>query len=95
MNWNFSDSGKRYLLNLENSALTYSAERSAANPDATLTLTRDTLNAIMTQQLSPQQAIQSGQLKIEGNGQAFGGLLSLMDTFSPNFEVILPNPTAQ
>jgi alkyl sulfatase BDS1-like metallo-beta-lactamase superfamily hydrolase len=95
MNWNFSDSGKNYLLNLENSALTYSADRSAPNPDASLTLTRDTLNAIMTQQLTPQQAIQNGQLKIEGNPQAFGGLLGLMDTFSPNFEVILPNPPTQ
>ncbi|MNO61010.1 SCP-2 sterol transfer family protein [compost metagenome] len=95
MNWNFTDSGKQYVLNLENSALTYSADRAAPNPDATLTLNRETLNAIMTQQLTPQQALQGGQLKIEGNAQAFGSLLGLMDTFSPNFEVVLPNPPAQ
>ncbi|MCY1536122.1 putative alkyl/aryl-sulfatase YjcS [compost metagenome] len=95
INWNFSDSGKRYLLNLENSALTYSAERGASNADATLTLTRPTLDAILTQQLSPKQAIESGQLKIEGNPKAFGDLLGLLDSFSPNFEIILPNPPAQ
>ncbi|MNM52881.1 Metallo-beta-lactamase superfamily protein [compost metagenome] len=95
MNWNFTDNGKQYVLNLENSALTYSADRAAPNPDATLTLNRETLNAIMTQQLTPQQALQGGQLKIEGNAQAFGSLLGLMDTFSPNFEVVLPNPPAQ
>jgi len=53
------------------------------------------LNAIMSQQLTPQQALQDGQLKIEGNAQAFATLLGLMDTFSPNFEVVLPNPPAQ
>lgn len=95
MNWNFNDSGKRYQLNLENSALTYSAERVASNPDATLTLSRPTLDAIMTQQLSPKQAIQSGQLKVEGNSEAFVNLLGLLDSFSPNFEIVVPNPPAQ
>lgn len=95
INWNFSDSDKRYLLNLENSALTYSAERSASTADATLTLTRPTLDAILTQQLSPKQAIESGQLKVEGNPEAFFSLLGLLDSFSPNFELIAPNPPAQ
>ncbi|WP_166365743.1 alkyl/aryl-sulfatase [Pseudomonas akapageensis] len=95
INWNFSDSGKQYQLNLENCALTYTAERIASNPDATLTLTRPTLDAIMAQQLSPKQAIESGELKIEGNAGAFASLLGLLDAFSPNFEIVVPNPPAQ
>lgn len=92
LNWNFSDSGKRYILNLENSALTYSPERNAKNADATLTLERSTLDAILAQQLAPKKAIESGLIKIEGNPAAFGGLLALIDNNLPSFELVAPNP---
>ncbi len=98
LNWQFSDAGKdgqRYTLTLDNSALTYVAERHAKAADATLTLSRATLDAIMLQQLAPKQAIQSGLIKIDGNGQAFGALLGLLDTFSTDFEIVLPNRPAQ
>jgi alkyl sulfatase BDS1-like metallo-beta-lactamase superfamily hydrolase len=95
LNWNFSDTGKRYVLNLENSALTYLDGGNAKTADATLTLTRATLDAILLRQLAPKQAIESGQIKIEGNPQAFGMLFSLMDNFALDFEVIAPNPPAQ
>lgn len=95
LNWNFSDSGKRYILNLENSALTYSPERNAKNADATLTLERSTLDAILAQQLAPKKAVETGLIKIEGNPAALGSLLALIDNNLPSFELIAPNPPAK
>ncbi|MBV8666871.1 MAG: MBL fold metallo-hydrolase [Burkholderiaceae bacterium] len=92
LNWNFSDSGKRYTLNLENSALTYLEGRNAANADATLTLTRAALNAVLAQKVSLKQALESGQIQCQGDSRAVGALLGLMDNFTLDFEVIAPNP---
>ena len=93
LNWHFSDlgkDGKRYVLNLENSALTWQADTEARNADATLTLTRATLDRILAMQLSPKEAIQTGLIKIDGRAQALGELLSMQDNFAPNFEIVLP-----
>ena len=92
LNWNFSDSDKHYVLNLENSALTYLESENSKTADATLTLTRATLDAILLRQLAPRQAIESGQIKIAGNPQAFGALLAMMDNFTLDFEIVVPNP---
>ena len=91
INWVFSEgsSSQRYTLNLENSALTW-ATGNAFKADVTLTLNRATLDALMAQQLAPQQAIASGRIKVEGNPQAFGLLLSLQDSFPANFEMVMP-----
>lgn len=95
INWNFSDSGKRYMLNLENSALTFSAERNAATADATLTLTRPVLDAILAQQMSLKQAMDDGKIKVAGDPRTLGALFGMLDTFRPDFELIAPNPPAQ
>ena len=94
LNWVFTDPAtpvKKYLLNLENSALTFVAGVNAKTADATLTLERSTLDAILAQKMGPKQAIDAGLLKIDGNPQALGAVLGLMDSFSPSFEVIVPN----
>jgi alkyl sulfatase BDS1-like metallo-beta-lactamase superfamily hydrolase len=90
INWVFSDSGKQYLLNLENSALTYAPDKIDPAADATLTLERATLDAIMAKKLAPQQAMAEGKLKVAGKPQAFAALLGMMDDFRPDFEMVLP-----
>lgn len=98
LNWNFTDlgdSGKHYMLNLENSALTYIADYSAEKPDATLTLTRATLNAILAEQVSPIEAVFKGDLKIDGSKVAVYDVLGSLDKFSPDFELVGPNPPAK
>jgi alkyl sulfatase BDS1-like metallo-beta-lactamase superfamily hydrolase len=90
INWNFTDVKKQYVLNLENSALTFVPNKQVKNADTTLTMTRQTLDAITLRQLTFPQAIQSGQIKIEGDPAKVGELLSLMDTFPPMFEIVEP-----
>lgn len=95
LNWNFTDSDKRYVLNLENSALTFSAGRNVPKADATLTLTRPVLDAILAQQLSLKQAMEDGKIKVAGDPRTVGAMFGMFDTFRPDFELIAPNPPAQ
>jgi alkyl sulfatase BDS1-like metallo-beta-lactamase superfamily hydrolase len=66
LNWQFTDTKQNYVLNLENSALTYVADAQAANADATLTLTRATLDEISLQKTTFPAALQSGQIAVTG-----------------------------
>ena len=61
LNWQFTDTRQNYLLNLENSALTYLAGTQAANADATLTLTRATLDDISLQKTSFRRPCKPGR----------------------------------
>lgn len=93
LNWNFSDvapGGKHYVLTLADSALTWIADSTAKTSDATLTLTRGTLDRILAQQLAPKEALQTGLIKVDGNPQALGRLLMLQDSFPANFEIVMP-----
>jgi alkyl sulfatase BDS1-like metallo-beta-lactamase superfamily hydrolase len=90
LNWNFTDVGEQYILNLENSALTYMSGQQAANADATLTLTRATLDAITLGQTTFEKALASGDIKITGDGKKFVELLSLLDTFQADFNIVTP-----
>jgi alkyl sulfatase BDS1-like metallo-beta-lactamase superfamily hydrolase len=95
LNLNFPDSDQRYVLNLENSALTFSAGRNVTKADATLTLTRPVLDAILAQQLSPKQAMEDGKIKVAGDPRTVGAMFGMFDAFRPDFELIAPNPPAQ
>jgi alkyl sulfatase BDS1-like metallo-beta-lactamase superfamily hydrolase len=90
LNWNFSDSGQQFAVNLENSALTYVPGRQAPNADATLTLTRDTLNQVLLGKLSFPAALQQGLAKVQGDPRKLGELLAMLDSFTPDFAVVEP-----
>ena len=45
LNWNFTDTNEQYLLELANAALSHIAGHQAKDADATISLTRDRLNA--------------------------------------------------
>jgi len=93
LNWHFTEAGKadqRYVLNLENSALTWQASADAPHANATLTLSRATLDRILAQQLAPKEALQTGLITVVGDPMVLGRLLSLQDSFPANFEVVLP-----
>jgi alkyl sulfatase BDS1-like metallo-beta-lactamase superfamily hydrolase len=90
LNWVFTDTDQVFVLNLEHSALTHRSGTRADHADATLTLTRTTLNEIMMLQTTFPQAAGAGKITIEGNGAKLLELLSLFDTFSPSFEIVEP-----
>lgn len=90
INWNFSDTGQQYVLNLENSALTHIANKQLPNADATLTLARATLDSILMRKTTFPEAAQKGLVKIDGQPMKLLELFGLFENFNPMFEIVTP-----
>ena len=92
LNWQFTDTKQNFVLNLENSALTHMADAQAANADATLTLTRATLDEISLQKTTFPAAMQSGQIVVTGKREKFAELLGMLEAFPGMFPLVEPRP---
>jgi alkyl sulfatase BDS1-like metallo-beta-lactamase superfamily hydrolase len=90
INWTFTDEGQSYVLNLENSALTYVMGRLADNADASLTLERATLTKILQRQKTFPEAIGAGEIKMAGNPGKLLELFGLFDEFDSCFAIVEP-----
>jgi alkyl sulfatase BDS1-like metallo-beta-lactamase superfamily hydrolase len=90
VNWTFPDVGERATLTLENQVLSHVMGEHAAQADASITLDRRTLDQISLQRLTFPDAVQAGQARIDGNAQALGALMGMLDTFAPGFEIVTP-----
>jgi alkyl sulfatase BDS1-like metallo-beta-lactamase superfamily hydrolase len=90
LNWSFTDTGETFILNLENSALTYVAGAQAADADAAFTLARGTLDEFIAKLTTFQDAVGSGKIKCTGNPMRLGELMMLMDEFPRMFEIVEP-----
>ena len=87
-NWIFPELGESYLLNLENCALSYLADKRAADADATITLGRDALTQIVMRQRTLPDAVAAGSVTIEGDAGKLYELIDLLDEFQLMFPVI-------
>jgi alkyl sulfatase BDS1-like metallo-beta-lactamase superfamily hydrolase len=94
INWQLSNTGQRYTLTLQNSALTYLADRQASDADCTVTLDRTTLNRIILRELSLPDALAQGLVAISGDGAKLAELFALLDDFSMGFAIVEPHPTS-
>ena len=92
LNIEFTDLKKPYSLLIENGVLNY-APKAAANADAKITLTKNTLDRIQLGEITPEQAVTSGVLKVEGRREAFAEFVGMLDRFPFWFNVVTPNET--
>ena len=90
INWAFPDLGQRYVLALQNCALTYLADRHADAADGTVTLDRATLNRIILRELALPEGIASGAVQVDGDPQKVAELFGLLDDFTMAFDIIEP-----
>ena len=90
LNWRFTDTKQDYVLNLENSALTHVADAQSPTADATLTLTRATLDEISLQKTTIPAALQSGAIVVTGKADKVAEMLGLLETFTPGFAIVEP-----
>jgi alkyl sulfatase BDS1-like metallo-beta-lactamase superfamily hydrolase len=90
LNWSFTDTGERFVLTLENCALTYSEGVQADSADAGFTLGRGTLDEVIAKQTSFPEAVASGKIKVSGNPMRLAELMALMDEFPRMFEIVEP-----
>jgi alkyl sulfatase BDS1-like metallo-beta-lactamase superfamily hydrolase len=93
LNWNFTDTGETFVLNLENSALTYVAGMQEAKADAGFTLARGTLDEVIARLTTFPEAVAAGKIKFTGNPMRLGELMALMDEFPRMFEIVEPKRT--
>ena len=80
-NWIFTDSRQRFVLNLENGALTYVANTQSTQATVTLTLVRETLAAVLLGEKTFGQAAQAGAIAVGGDADQLKELAGLMDDF--------------
>ena len=94
LNWSFGDTKETFVLNLENSALTYTEGVQADSADASFTLARSMLDEVIAKQTSFPEAVAAGKIKVAGNPLRLAELMGLMDEFPRMFEIVEPKRTA-
>ena len=90
LNFDFTDTKEKYEIEMTNGVLNHTSGRQAANAEATITLTRETLNQIVLQETTLKDAIESGKVKIAGNQAKLHEMLSYLDSFEFWFNIVTP-----
>ena len=90
INWHFTDSDTKKVMRLENSTLTHTSGFHDENANITLSLTRETLDAIILKELGMPMAMLTGKVKVSGNPLRLQEVFGALDDFSPKFNVIEP-----
>ncbi|MDW9393082.1 alkyl sulfatase dimerization domain-containing protein [Sinorhizobium meliloti] len=89
-NFDFGEKDGKYLLQLENGVLNNTAGTQADNADATITLTRDSLNGIVLGDTTLEKAVADGSVKVTGDNAKLGQLVSMLDNFEFWFNIVTP-----
>lgn len=89
LNFDFGDDGQ-YMVQLVNGVLNHTAGVLADNADTSITLSREALNNIMLQQTTLEKAIADGDIKIDGDSNKLGEVLSYLDNFEFWFNIVTP-----
>jgi alkyl sulfatase BDS1-like metallo-beta-lactamase superfamily hydrolase len=83
-----TDTGDKYALGVDNAAIHYSKDKVAANPDATLSMTRAAFNDVILGQTTMEKLIVGGGAKITGNPRGFADFVSWLDSFDLWFNIV-------
>nr|WP_314901463.1 alkyl sulfatase dimerization domain-containing protein [uncultured Deefgea sp.] len=89
ININFTDLKKHYTLKVENAVLNHT-QHQAKTADATLTLTKDTLNAVQLKEITLEKAIADGKIKLDGKPEVVEDFMSSLDNFNFWFNIVTP-----
>jgi alkyl sulfatase BDS1-like metallo-beta-lactamase superfamily hydrolase len=89
LNIDFTDLKKSYSLVVENGVLNY-APRKLDKADATITTAKTTLDSIQLGDTTTDKAIESGDMKVDGNAAAFKEFVGLLDNFPFWFNIVTP-----
>ncbi|MEZ0366216.1 alkyl/aryl-sulfatase [Mycobacterium sp. pUA109] len=89
LNVNFTDLNKQYGLTVENGVLHYAPDP-VPNANATITLTKATLDEIQLGHTHLDDAVKANSLTIDGNKDAFNDFIGLLDNFPFWFNIVTP-----
>jgi len=93
LNWSFTDTGESFVLNLENSALTYVKGAQATDAHASFTLARSVLDEVIAKLTTFPEAVGAGKVKVSGDPMRLAELMALMDEFPRMWEIVEPKRT--
>lgn len=86
----FTDRDEHYLLQVRHGVLNYAKGKQADDADATITMTRNALDAVLLGEATLPALAAAGEVKIEGRQEALLEFLALMDTFEFWFNIVTP-----
>ncbi|MFJ4387182.1 alkyl/aryl-sulfatase [Pseudomonas sp. NPDC089408] len=90
LNLDFTDLKQQYTLEMVNGVLNHTEGMQAKNADASISLTRDTLNKLMLKETTLKDATTAGSVKIDGAEGKLEELMSYMDNFEFWFPIVTP-----
>ncbi len=90
LNLAFIDTGERAVLELRNGALNHSLDRQRDDADATVTLTREALNAVVTGESDLLSEVADGTISVAPDRGPLETLVGLLDRFDIWFNVVEP-----
>jgi len=80
----------KWLLGIENQVLHYSSARHHPSPDATVTMTRRTLDQILQGSTSMVDEVTNGAISIDGDANALLTVFGNLETFVSGFPIVEP-----
>jgi len=89
INFRFPDLDEDYALALKNGVLNY-RRKLADKPDATFTLRRDDLDAVLLKRATIDGLIAEGDIEVQGDAEKLRELLGLLDEFEFWFDIVTP-----
>jgi len=85
-----TDTREEAVLRLVNGTLSHSLERRSDDAAATITMSRETINRIVADELTVNEAIESGEIEGDPDTQPLVEIFSLLDEFDLWFNVVEP-----
>jgi alkyl sulfatase BDS1-like metallo-beta-lactamase superfamily hydrolase len=89
LNIDFTDLKKQYAVTVENGVLNY-ASKPNAGADATLTIAKRMLDKVQLKQVTMDQALATGDARLDGRREAYRELMALLDDFPFWFNIVTP-----
>lgn len=90
INFEFTDTGEKIGVKIENDAEVQRPGGAFDDPSATVQVTRELLNDITLGRATFQGKLAAGEITVEGNPVAFGQYLLAHEQFDPSFNVVTP-----
>jgi alkyl sulfatase BDS1-like metallo-beta-lactamase superfamily hydrolase len=90
LNLVLTDSNEKLLLTISNSTLTQLVAKQARDADATVTMTRQTLVALIVKETSVARAIEDKAIDVEGERELLEKLFDSLDDFELMFNILTP-----
>jgi alkyl sulfatase BDS1-like metallo-beta-lactamase superfamily hydrolase len=90
LNFVFSDTDEQAVLELRNGSLNHSLDRTDADADATVTLTRAVFDGVIVGETDLLEEAKNGNVGVAPDIAPLAELVGLLDTFNIWFNVIEP-----